>query len=145
MEQRINGTERAESYPVNRVDRNKEIIFRWTREPVERVEANRSESEGANRLSTWESRNEFERGPEWAQGVTGELCIIRIELWRTPPKRAPSLSPGIEVLIHRKWRVFNRDNTLTMRGIPNAFARPLELSLPLAIVVPSIERGTYNT
>lgn len=67
--------------------RNKEIIFRWTREPGERDEASESESEGASRRErvATSSNGVSER----TQGVTGERRIIRIGLWKPTERRDP--------------------------------------------------------
>lgn len=132
---------------------NKGIIFRWTGEPVERVEASESENQGESE-SAFDVRESqrVQTGSEWAQGVTGERRIVRIGRWRTIERRRdapPYLSPENGALIHRKWSVFNRDNALTVRGVPNAFAavltRPLLFSSsPRSKGVRIIPRRTHN-
>lgn len=149
-QQRINGIERVEfrkwSWLRIKKSFSGERESQWSE--LRRTRVNQKGRIGSRRERVATSSNGVRVGTRCHRGVAHCSHWIMKADW-TPPRRAPSLSPGIEVLIRRKWRVFNRDNTLTMRGIPNAFAaalaRPLESSLPLAIVVSPRSKGvTHN-
>lgn len=107
---------------------------------MERIETSESESE--SRLSTWESRGEFKRGPKEHKVSPGSSALFANDARGEAIEHAAvdHVSPrGIETLIRRKWSVFNRDNAgrseLAFAETVSQSLGPLELN-KLAPITP---------